>query len=256
MLNTILEHKQREVETLPLPEKQEVKKQSFYHALKNNTSLVALIAEVKKASPSKGVIREDFHPVKIAKMYEESGAAAISVLTDERFFQGHRDFVTRIKQEVSLPVLRKDFILDRKQIEESNRIGADAILLIGEALHVEKLYELYQYAESLGMDALVEVHAEETLQEILDVFTPKIIGINNRDLTTFVTSIESTEQLSSLIPKECVLVSESGLFTREDLKRVKASGANAVLMGEALMREEEPVSYIRNLIGVEPCYDD
>ncbi len=256
MLKKILDQKQQEIDSLTMPDQKNVPKQSFYNALANHNTLVALIAEVKKASPSKGVIREDFHPIDIAKMYEDSGAAAVSVLTDETFFQGHRDFVTSIKQQVQLPVLRKDFIIDRVQVEESARIGADAILLIGEALDPEKLYDLYQCAESFGLDVLVEVHSEETLRGVLQVFTPRILGVNNRDLTTFQTSIETTEKMASLIPEECLVVSESGLFTREDLARVKESGAEAVLIGEALMRKDEPLPYIRELIGCDPAYVD
>ncbi|KGX90264.1 indole-3-glycerol phosphate synthase TrpC [Pontibacillus marinus] len=256
MLKKILDQKQKELEALTLPVKQTVEKQSFYEALSNHNKLIGLIAEVKKASPSKGIIREDFHPVDIAKMYEQAGAAAVSVLTDEQFFQGHRDFVTSIKQQIQLPVLRKDFIIDRIQVEESARIGADAILLIGEALDPNKLYDLYQYAESFGLDVLVEVHSEDTLRKVLHVFTPKILGVNNRDLTTFETTIDTTGKLASIIPKECLLVSESGLFTRHDLKQVKNSGAEAVLIGEALMRKDEPISYIRKLIGCDPTHVD
>jgi len=256
MLNNILDQKQKEISSLTMPEHRNVSRFSFYDALANHNKLIALIAEVKKASPSKGVIREDFHPVEIAKMYEKAEAAAISVLTDEMYFQGHRDFIPRIKEHVQKPILRKDFIIDRKQVEESARIGADAILLIGEALEPEELYDLYQYAEELAMDVLVEVHGEDTLSGILQVFTPKILGVNNRDLTTFETTIQTTEKLASRIPEECLVVSESGLFTREDLKQVKAYGAEAVLMGEALMRKDEPVSFIQELIGSERAHVD
>ncbi|WP_044748059.1 indole-3-glycerol phosphate synthase TrpC [Bacillus alveayuensis] len=249
MLKQILETKRQEVETLVLPPKSDVKRISLLNALKHSKRKPALIAEVKKASPSKGVIRENFEPVAIAKTYEKAGAAAISVLTDQQYFQGHRDYLTEIKQAVQVPILRKDFIIERKQIEESLRIGADAVLLIGEALEVKKLYELYEEAYENGLECLVEVHEQDTLERILAVFTPKIIGVNNRNLKTFVTSLDTTKEIVSFIPKESLFVSESGISSYKDIQTVKAYGADAVLVGESLMRKENILLAVRELFG-------
>ncbi|KGX93989.1 indole-3-glycerol phosphate synthase [Pontibacillus halophilus JSM 076056 = DSM 19796] len=251
MLHQILETKKDEITRYQQPEQVETDSRSLYDALLNSPLTVGLIAEVKKASPSKGVIREDFRPVEIAKLYEEGGASAISVLTDEMYFQGHRDYLTAVKQATKLPVLRKDFIIDEKQVEESARIGADAILLIGEALQPERLYELYRYAASLGLESLVEVHAKETLEGILAVFQPKIIGINNRDLTNFHTTVAHTETIAKAVPEGSLLVSESGIYNHEDINRVKQAGAKAVLVGEALMREAHPADVINQMMGRE-----
>ncbi|SFA46242.1 indole-3-glycerol phosphate synthase [Parageobacillus thermantarcticus] len=240
MLEQIIATKRKEVETLTLPEPlRNVKRRSLAAALKKPNRSIGLIAEVKKASPSKGLIRPDFHPVAIAKAYEKAGADAISVLTDEQYFQGHRRYLSDVKQAVELPILRKDFIIDRMQIEESVRIGADAILLIGEALPAKTLYELYQEAYDKGLECLVEVHQRETLESILDIFTPEIIGINNRDLHTFITTLETTSKVIPFVPAESVIVSESGIATSSDLKTVKTYGANAVLVGESLMRKDD-----------------
>jgi indole-3-glycerol phosphate synthase len=249
MLKQILETKRQEVETLVLPPKSDVKRISLLNALKHSKRKPALIAEVKKASPSKGVIRENFEPVTIAKAYEKAGAAAISVLTDQQYFQGHRDYLTEIKQTVQVPILRKDFIIERKQIEESVRIGADAVLLIGEALEVKKLYELYKEAYEKGLECLVEVHERDTLEQILAVFTPKIIGVNNRNLKTFATSLDTTKEIVSFIPKESLFVSESGISSYKDIQTVKAYGADAVLVGESLMRKENVLLAVRGLFG-------
>ena len=249
MLNKIIETKKQELKKLSLPEKQHVKRISFYKALKNRKKNIGLIAEVKKASPSKGMIKEDFHPVEIAKGYEAGGANAVSVLTDRQYFQGDANYLTRIKKEIHLPVLRKDFIIDPLQVEESDRLGADAILLIAEAIPTNELYQLYLLAEEKGMDALVEVHAKESLENILKTFTPKIIGVNNRNLKTFQTSLEQTEKMSSMIPNESLFISESGIFTAADLNKVKKAGADAVLVGESLMKAESPEIGIRTLYG-------
>lgn len=249
MLETIIAHKEKEIKNLEMPKDQQLEQRSFYEELKHHPNLVALIAEIKKASPSKGVIREVFKPIEIAGMYEEAGASAISILTDEKFFQGHRDYLTEVKKHVSLPILRKDFIIHEDQIEESYRIGADAILLIGEALKPKRLHDLYLAAKEKNLDVLVEVHSAEVLKAVLDEFTPDIVGVNNRDLSTFTTTIQQTEDMARFIPKECLFVSESGLFTREDIIRVRNAGANAVLIGEALMREDQPTNQIRHMIG-------
>lgn len=252
MLEQILAAKREEVETLMLPEPlPERKRRPFAAALRRPRRMLGLIAEVKKASPSKGIIRPDFDPVAISKAYERAGADAISVLTDERYFQGHRRYLRAIKEAVNVPVLRKDFIIDRRQVEESVRLGADAILLIGEALPPETLEELYHEAYSLGLECLVEVHAKETLERILDRFTPEIVGINNRDLHTFVTTLEATKTLAPLIPPSCVIVSESGIGSYNDVKTVESYGAQAMLVGESLMRQDDVERAVYRLFGEE-----
>ncbi|TDL82578.1 indole-3-glycerol phosphate synthase TrpC [Peribacillus frigoritolerans] len=251
MLTKILEKKREEVLSLTIPERNNVSERSFYSALKHSNRKPALIAEVKKASPSKGVIKENFHPVEIAKAYEAGKADCLSVLTDESFFQGHRDFIAEIKKEVSLPVLRKDFIIDHKQVEESRNIGADAILLIGEALEAKELHELYVNAYELGMDVLVEVHSLAVLENVLSVFTPKILGVNNRDLSTFKTDIHQIKTIRTFVPKDTLMVSESGIFTFEDVKTVQQEGAHAILVGESLMRGENQTAAIKALYGEE-----
>lgn len=253
MLEKILETKKQELTTFSMPAEENVPHVSFYDALRKPNRDLALIAEVKKASPSKGVIKEEFAPVEIADSYESAGADALSVLTDETYFQGSNSYLTTIKQRVKLPVLRKDFIVDARQIEESRRIGADAILLIVAALEIDQLHEFYQIASEKGLDCLVEVHSEGELGRLLQVFTPKIIGVNNRDLTVFRTSIDQSEKLADSIPKESVFISESGISTNADIQRVKGFGANGVLVGEALMRAESPKKGIQ-LLFEDECH--
>ena len=249
MLNQIIDRKREDILKIELPEDLKLPKRSFKKALLSPNRFVALIAEVKKASPSKGVIQENFEPVKIAKQYEQAKADCLSVLTDTPFFQGKNSYLSDVKRSVSLPVLRKDFIIDSIQVEEADRIGADAILLIGEALEPQKLFELYQQAVEKGMDVLVEVHGEETLEGILNVFTPEIIGVNNRNLKTFETSVGQTERMAKLVPSGTVLISESGIGQSEDLAFVKACGARAVLVGESLMREPSQLKAVHALFG-------
>lgn len=249
MLETILAVKKQENDRLFLPEEQSFPHYSLSDSLRSSPHIAGLIAEVKKASPSKGIIREDFNPVRIAHDYNEAGAQAISVLTDQHFFQGHRDFLTDIKKVVDIPVLRKDFIIDSVQIAESAYIGADAILLIGEAMEAKKLHELYLQAYELGMEVLVEVHSEATLEKVLNEFTPKIVGINNRNLHTFETKLAQTEKIASLVPKESLLVSESGISTYEDVLQVVGYGAQAVLVGESLMRQKNIQDGVHQLMN-------
>ena len=251
MLEKILQTKREELKEIQLGQQEDVQKISFYQALQNKARPVSLIAEVKKASPSKGLIKENFNPVQIAKQYVKGGANALSVLTDETYFKGHHTYLTNIKKEVSIPVLRKDFIIDSLQVEQSARIGADAILLIGEAMSPEKLYELYLQAKELHLDCLVEVRSREVLQGILTMFTRENIGINNRNLHTFQTTLQQTEQISQFVPKESLMVSESGIFTYEDVQTVKKAGANAILVGESLMRQEDQTTAIYDLFGEE-----
>ncbi|MDY7430938.1 indole-3-glycerol phosphate synthase TrpC [Bacillus sp. V26] len=249
MLENIINQKKEEVKTLILPEEQPFEKRSFKEALANPNRFIGLIAEVKKASPSKGIIKEDFVPEQIAKDYEAAQADALSVLTDFPFFQGKNSYLSDVKRAVSIPVLRKDFIIDSIQVEESKRIGADAILLIGEVLDPVQLHELYLEAGEKEMDVLVEVHDQTTLEQIVKVFTPDILGINNRNLKTFETSLEQTKQIASLVPKECLLVSESGIGSLEHLTFVKEHGAQAVLIGESLMRQHSQQKAIHALYG-------
>ncbi|MBW8600312.1 indole-3-glycerol phosphate synthase TrpC [Bacillus velezensis] len=249
MLDQIILQKKEEIKSIVLPETCQIERRSFKEALLNPNRFIGLIAEVKKASPSKGLIKEHFVPETIAADYEAAKADALSVLTDTRFFQGRNQFLTDVKQTVSLPVLRKDFIIDSLQVEESFRMGADAILLIGEALEPSKLHELYLEARGKGMDVLVEVHDETVLERILQVFQPDILGINNRDLKTFRTSVSQTEKIAQLVPDGCLLVSESGIGSLADLQFVNKHGAQAVLVGESLMREDSQQKAIRGLFG-------
>jgi indole-3-glycerol phosphate synthase len=209
--------------------------------------LIRVIAEVKKASPSKGVIRHDFDPVRIAQEYEKNGASAVSVLTEEDYFLGRPDFLERIRKTVEVPLLRKDFILEPYQVLESRVLGADAFLLIVSLLSVELLEALILQGEALGMTALVEVHSEEELEQALHS-PARIIGINNRDLKTFATDIEQTFRLIEKIPEEKIVVSESGIHSSGDLKRLENAGVDAVLVGEALMRSPQPGEKLRELL--------
>ncbi|MCX8053788.1 MAG: indole-3-glycerol phosphate synthase TrpC [Armatimonadetes bacterium] len=215
--------------------------------VRNQAGLPAVIAEVKKASPSKGVIREDFEPVSIATSYEDAGAAAISVLTDEEFFQGSLSYLRQVKQAVSIPVLRKDFIIDEYQVFESRAAGADAILLIVAALERDILCKLMNRANEIGLHCLVEVHDEAEMEIAIDVCAP-IIGINNRNLKTFEVSLDTTARLLPMIPR-AKKVSESGIFTRDDLIKLGRLGIDAVLIGEALMRERDVGAKLRELLG-------
>lgn len=209
---------------------------------------IRLIAEVKKASPSKGLIRADFDPVAIARRYEETGASAISVLTDEKYFQGSLEYLKQISEVVRLPLLRKDFIIDHMQVYEARAAGADAVLLIVAALSIGRLHDLLELVRNLGMDALVEVHTESELCTALSIGAD-IVGINNRNLQTFETRLETTLELASMVPPDKVLVSESGINTRADVERLMEAGVDAILVGESLMREEDPGSKVNQLLG-------
>lgn len=249
MLTKIIETKFEEVKKLTLPEFENFNRKSLSKALLSPNREIGLIAEVKKASPSKGIIRQDFAPAKIALDYMNVHVDALSVLTDEIFFQGSTQYLRHIKDLVDVPVLRKDFIVDSIQIEQSLRIGADAILLIGEVLEPDQLHEFYLEAYEKGLECLVEVHSYETLESILRLFEPKILGVNNRNLKTFSTSILQTKELSSYIPSGSLLVSESGIHSSQDLLDVKEYGAKAVLVGEAFMKAEKPGDGVRELFG-------
>jgi indole-3-glycerol phosphate synthase len=213
---------------------------------------VALIAEVKKASPSKGVICENFDPYVIAQTYTENGATCLSILTDTPYFQGKLEYLTNIRRQVSTPLLRKDFIVDEWQIAESRLAGADAILLIVAALSPTDLRNLISITRSYNMTPLVEVHDADEMREALDAGAD-LIGINNRDLHTFRTHLSVTEKLLQEFPPqgERLIVSESGIFTHADVERLKKVGVNAVLVGEALMREADIGAKVRTLLGKE-----
>src|SRR6476620_9160774 len=241
-LDEILRAKRDEIERLQ-PRREELRRaallrndfRGFGSALQREEGKLALIAEIKKASPSAGVIVESFDPVAIAKNYARAGVEAISVLTDPRFFQGRLDYLEAVRASVPQPLLRKDFILDSLQIMEAAAAGADAILLIVAALKQEELIALLETAALYQLDALVEVHTLAELDRALET-EAKIIGINNRNLATFEVDLGGTESLSEQVPNEIVLVSESGIRSAEDLARIKACGVDAVLIGEALMR--------------------
>ena len=235
------ELKARASEAAPVP--------SFLGALRHQGGPF-LIAEVKKASPSKGVIRADFDPVRIAKQYESGGAACLSVLTDEDFFQGHLDFLRGIRAEVKLPLLRKDFIIDEAQVWEARGAGASAILLIAAALEPGVLGDLYGVAEEAGLDVLVEVHDEDELEKVeMSGSAPKLIGVNNRDLRTFEVDLATTRRLApEILGRGAILVSESGIFAPRDVQTVREAGASAVLVGESLMRQPDPGEAARVLM--------
>ena len=222
----------------------------FAARLDHGPDRLGLIAEVKKASPSAGVIAADFDPIAIARLYEAAGADCVSVLTDEQFFQGHLSYLTRIRKEIALPCLRKDFIIHEVQLFEAAVAGADAVLLIVAALDQPQLEHLFATAEMLQMDALVEVHTEEELFRALDLGAT-LLGINNRNLTTFEVDVETTERLSEEVPEGIILVSESGLKTNADARRVFACGCNAILVGEALMRTGDVGAQVAELRAVQ-----
>jgi len=207
----------------------------------------SLIAEVKKASPSAGIIRADFDPVAIAKAYEENGASCLSVLTDEKFFQGHDNYLIAVREAVALPIIRKDFVVGDWQIYESRALGADAVLLIVAALSTAQIADYQAVAQALGMAALVEVHTEAEMQTALGA-NAKLIGINSRDLNTFVTDLGAVERLAAMVPPGVTLVAESGLKTPADVRRVAGAGAKAILVGETLMRSPDIGAATRALL--------
>jgi indole-3-glycerol phosphate synthase len=207
-----------------------------------------VIAEVKKASPSAGILRADFDPVQIARIYEDHGAACLSVLTDEPFFQGRLAYLAAIRTAVTIPLLRKDFILDRYQLLEARLAGADAVLLIAEILQGPALAQLLRQTWDLGMEALVELYDAANLPRVRDSGA-RLIGVNNRDLRTFVTRLEHTLELAAHVPAGCCLVSESGIRTRQDVLRLEAAGVRAILVGETLMRAPDIGAKLKELLG-------
>ncbi|MGZ5008374.1 MAG: indole-3-glycerol phosphate synthase TrpC [Methylobacter sp.] len=223
----------------------------FYNALQSKAlaKKPAIIAEIKKASPSQGVIRENFQPVTIAQDYAMNGATCLSVLTDKEFFQGAEVYLQMVRERCPLPVLRKDFMIDTYQIHEARALGADCILLIAAALADGQMHELSDCATKLGMDVLVEVHNAEELQRALTLDT-KLIGINNRNLRTFETSLQTTLDLKADIPADRLIVTESGIHKPEDVQLMLENGIYTFLVGEAFMRAESPGQKMRELFGL------
>jgi len=260
ILQKIFAHKRSEVAAAraasPLAEMKarlgdrEDQPRGFERALRNAalSGWTPVIAEVKKGSPSKGVIRPDFDPLEIAAIYQDNGATCLSVLTDEHFFLGHLRYLALIREQVALPLLRKDFIFDQYQIFEAAAGGADAVLLIAAMLEPAQLAELLGVAGELYLDVLLEVHDERELAMALATDCG-LIGINNRSLHTFVTDLGTTGRLAPLIPTERLIVAESGINSRADVERLQAAGAGAFLVGESLMREEDIGAKLQELLG-------
>jgi indole-3-glycerol phosphate synthase len=260
ILDTIVEQKKREVAQLPArliaagdlrdAMLEHGERRDFIAALKNpRAGKIGLIAEVKKASPSAGIICENFDPEKIAKEYEAAGASCLSVLTDEKFFQGSLDYLRQIRAAVKLPLLRKDFIIDERQILEAIEWGADAILLIVAILTDAQLAKFHSLAVEAGLAVLVEVHDEEELNRALKI-SPKLVGVNNRNLKTFKVDLATTEKLASkIISNGSLLVAESGIHSRADVERLKKCGAVAILVGESLVKQGDIGAKVRELIG-------
>lgn len=217
-------------------------------AVRRNRDM-GLIAEVKKASPSKGLIRPDFDPVRIAKAYEAAGADCLSVLTDVQYFQGNGSYLTAVREAVNLPLLRKDFIIDEAQIYEARLIGADAILLIASILEPERIAEFIAIADTIGLDCLIEVHDRKELDAVLQLDSAKLVGVNNRNLHTFETSLNTTAELSRDIPEDIILISESGIAGKDDMSFLASTRAQGVLIGEFFMRQDDIEHAVLDLMG-------
>ena len=256
VLKEIIEHKQREVQEAKKSKPIDALKKElasrlmdirgFKYSLETSPHNPCVIAEVKRKSPSKGVLRENLDVQELVKAYEANGASAISVLTDEKYFGGHLDDLKKAKEVTTCPILRKDFMIDEYQIYESLIGGADAVLLIVAALSPEMLKRLYETAVGIGLDVLLEVHKDEELQNV-EAFPQAVIGINNRDLNTFNVDLKTTEKLMKLIPAGRTAVSESGIQSPEDLERLKKQGVRAVLVGESLVTQKDPGEALKKL---------
>jgi len=256
ILDEIVEHKKSEVESAkknkPLDRiianiEDADKARDFYGDCINKSG-IKIICEIKKASPSKGLLSKNFHPVEIAKSYEHNGAFAISVLTDEKFFMGSLDYLSEVSKNVKIPVLRKDFTIDPYQIYEARCYGADIILLIASILDLSGIRAFQDIATSLGMSSIVEVHNEKELELALEAGS-KIIGINNRDLKTFEVNLEVSEQLAGSIPEGVVVISESGIRDSGDIRRLEKAGITTFLIGETFMTGESPGRELKNLLN-------
>jgi len=252
ILDTIVARKREEVARLRTrgivgPEEEIAPPRGFVQALTDFDG-VAVIAEAKKASPSKGVICEDFDPRRIAQNYKQGGAHAMSVLTDEQFFQGELSYITLVRRTVDLPVLRKDFIIHELQIEQARLYGADAILLIAAIIDQVQMHDFRNMAEELGMDVLVEVHDEIELEKSLTAGS-SLIGINNRNLRDFSVDLDTTFRLKQEIPAHIPVVSESGIRNRDDIIRLRDAQITAALIGETLMRDNDPIAGLKKLLG-------
>jgi indole-3-glycerol phosphate synthase len=260
ILKKIVEHKKTEVAAAKAAmsladlkghlSDREDQPRGFARALRDaaTSGWTAIIAEVKKGSPSKGLIRADFDPLDIASTYQDNGVTCISVLTDEKFFLGHLRYIALIRELVGLPLLRKDFLFDPYQVYEASVAGADAILLIAAMLELPQMQDLAALAGELQLDVLLEVHDERELELALQTDC-SLIGINNRSLHTFVTDLTTTERLAPLVPNDRLVVAESGLNCRADIERLQAAGAKAFLIGESLMREEDIGLKLQELLG-------
>lgn len=259
ILDTIVEKKheelivrraERPVDLLKERIQEQTETRGFVKAIRQRARRrkAAVIAEVKKASPSKGVIRENFDPAAIARSYEKSGAACLSVLTDVSFFQGADEYLRLARENVTLPVLRKDFVVSPYQVYEARAIGADCILLIVAILTLEELHMLHDLATYLGLDVLIEVHDSEELQQALSI-SPALVGINNRDLKTFNVDLNTTLNLLAGIPDDVVVITESGISQRPDVARMLSADVYGFLVGEAFMREPDPGSALESLFS-------
>ena len=257
VLEKIINTKKMEVEsakkTVSLSEmvvrsEDRLEKRAFVDALFSSASTTGagVIAEIKKASPSKGIIRADFNPQEIARSYEAAGASCLSVLTDEEYFKGSLSYLQDVRKVSTLPLLRKDFMIDAYQLYEAKANGADCILLIAAALEVELLKELYEQASAIDLDVLIEVHTQQELEAVLPL-SPRLIGINNRNLRDFSTSLDTTIDLLDLIPNNVMVVTESGIHTQQDVSMMKGHGVSCFLVGEAFMREPEPGLALKTL---------
>ncbi|MDF2683698.1 MAG: trpC [Brevibacillus sp.] len=258
MLRKIVEKKREEVSRLHIEKSMSAlladakameRPRGFRKALETSVRPVSVIAEVKKASPSKGLIRPDFDPVAIAKAYEAAQAECMSVLTDESFFQGSLAYLSMIHEAVNRPLLRKDFLIDERQVVEARAAGADAILLIAAILERDQLRHLYQTAEELDLDVLVEVHDSRECEMVFQSITPKLLGINNRNLNTFQTDLKVTHEVIANIPSSITVVSESGISVPRDIENVRNAGARAVLVGEHFMRQSDVTQAVISLVG-------
>jgi len=258
ILDEIVQSKRREVERdrrrMPLEELEaqaaEAPPVRDFRAALDGRGVVSLIAEVKKASPSVKVIREDFEPVAIARAYQDHGASCISVLTDVPYFQGHLSYLARIRASVAIPLLRKDFLIDEYQVVEARVAGADAILLIAEILDDATMARLLARSRDLGMAALVEFHDPENLPRVLAAGAD-LVGVNNRDLRTFTTDLERTLRIRDRVPDGVLLVSESGIHERAQVERLQAAGVHAILVGESLMRRPDIGAAVEALLGLD-----